>query len=103
LIHGRPDLLHLLVVALLEGARDDADVTALLDQPHALHPGLPQPRAGDGPGEAAADDGDGDLVAARLALGRVVDETGELALRCDVLVGAVGAQPLGALERVLLP
>ena len=55
-------------------------------------------------GEAAADEGDGDLVVERLALGPrdvgVVEVVGEPPVELEVLVVAVGAQALVALAGV---
>ena len=81
-----------------------ADVAALLDDADVVDAGLLEPGAGDEAGEAAADQGDGDLGADRVPLGpagrrgrRVVGEgPGGL----DVLLVAVLAQPLVALGPV---
>ena len=82
-----------------------AEVAAALDDADVVDAGLLQPRAGDEAGEAAADDRDRDLVDARRALDRrdvrVVEEVGEPAGRLEVLVVAVGPQPLVALLAVL--
>ena len=82
-----------------------AEVAALLDDPDVVDAGLVQLGAGDQPGESAADEGDGDLVDQRLALGRldvgildvVLEDPGDL----DVLLVAVGPQPLVAFLAVL--
>jgi hypothetical protein len=75
-----------------------AEVAALLDDAHVLDAGLLQPRAGDEPGEAAADDGDRHVAGLRRAPGDrgvgVVEVVGEAAGEAEVLVVAVRTQPL---------
>ena len=81
-----------------------AEVAALLDDADVVDAGLAEPGAGDQPGEPAADEGHGDLVDQRLALGGfdvgVLEVVGELAGHLDVLLVAVGSQALVALELV---
>ena len=84
-----------------------AEVAALLDEPDVGDPGLLQAGAGEQPAEASADDDHLDLIGDRVALDRldvgIVDVVGEAALHLDVLVVAVGPQPLVALLAVLGP
>ena len=84
-----------------------ADVAALLDDADVVDAGLLQPGTGDEPGEPAADERDRHLVGQRVALDarrcRVLEVVGELADGLDVLLVAVGAQPLVTLRGVLLP
>ena len=82
-----------------------AEVAALLDDADVADPGVLQTGAGEQTAEAAADDDDVDLVEQRVALERldvrVVEVVGELPGDLDVLLVAVGAQPLVALGAVL--
>ena len=80
-----------------------AEIAALLDDAHILDAGLDQPRAGDQAREAAADEGEGDVVGLRFARreGRVgvVEIVGELVRdagyigRCRRRAGACRARP----------
>jgi hypothetical protein len=83
-----------------------AEAAALLHDPHILDARFPQPCAGHQPGEPAADEGEGDVVAFGLALGqrcvRVAEQVRELPGQLEVLVIAVGPQPLGPLAGVAL-
>ncbi len=82
-----------------------AEVAALLDDADVVDAGLLQLGAGDQPGEPTADEGDGDLVEQRLALGRldvrildvVLEDPGDL----DVLLVAVGRRRLSRSSRYL--
>ena len=81
-----------------------AEIAALLDDADILDAGFGQPRGGGKPGKAAADEGEGDVVGLGIArrdrrIG-IVEIMGELTLDLDILVVAVGAQPLVALLRV---
>ncbi len=84
-----------------------ADIAALLDDAHAVDPGLLQAGAGDQPGESAADERHGHLVEQRFAGHRrhvrVVEVVGERPDRLDVLLAAIGSQPLVPLGPVLRP
>ena len=81
-----------------------AEIAALLDDADVLYPGFGQPRGGSKPGKAAADEGESDVIGLRCArrdrrIG-IVEIMGELAFELEVLVVAVGAQPLVALLHV---
>ena len=83
-----------------------AEIAALLDDADILDAGFRQPRGGGEPGKAAADEGEGDVVGLGIArrdrrVG-IVEIMGELSLDLDILVVAVGAQPLVALLHVFL-
>ena len=82
-----------------------AEVAALLDDADVVDARLLEPGAGDEAGEAAADEGDGDVVGLGLALdpGRVgVGEVvGQVVGQLQVLVVAIGPQPLVPLLGVL--
>ena len=84
-----------------------AEVAADLDDPHVVDARLLQPRAHAQPREAATDQRDGHVVEPRLALDPlgvgIVEHRGEPARRLEVLVVAVGPQPLVALLAVLDP
>ncbi len=83
-----------------------AEVSGLVDDADIVDTRLFQPRARDEACEPAADEREGDVVALGLPLDDrrvgVVEIVRELAREPDVLVVAVGAQPLGALLGVLL-
>ena len=83
-----------------------AEIAALLDDADIPDAGFRQPRGGGKPCKAAADEGEGDVVGFGIARGDrrigIVEIMGELSLDLDVLVVAVGAQPLVALLHVLL-
>ncbi|MHC2243038.1 hypothetical protein ACVJH7_002345 [Bradyrhizobium elkanii] len=82
-----------------------AEIAALLDDADILDPGLGQPRRSGEPGEAAADEGEGDVVGLRRALNDrrvgIVEIMRELALDLEILVVAVGTQPLVAFLLIL--
>ena len=84
-----------------------AEVAADLDDPHVVDARLLQPGAHAQPREPAADQRDGDVVEARLAvepLGiAIVEHRREPARGLEVLVVAVGPQPLVPLLAVLDP
>lgn len=84
-----------------------AHVTAAFDQAHIGYAGLGQPGTGGQPGEPGADDGHCDLVGDRVALGAlgvgVVAKVSEGAGGLEILVAAVGAQPLVPLGSVSCP
>ena len=78
-------------------------VAAALDEPEIVDPGLAQASTGDEPGEAAADDRHGHLLADSGSIlplhVRVVEQVGEPPGRLQVLVVPVGSEtlvPLGA-------
>jgi len=84
-----------------------AEIPALFDDPDPLHARLPQPRAGEQPAEAAADDEHVDAVVERLAAEsglrvRIGGVAGELAAGRTVLAAAVGADAAGPLDAVAL-
>ena len=83
-----------------------AEVAALLDDADIPDAGFGQPRGGGEPGKAAADEGEGDVVGLRLARGDrrigVVEIMRELPRDPEILVVAVGAQPLVALLQIFL-
>ena len=83
-----------------------AEVAALLDDPDVVDAGLAQSRPGEQASEAAADDQHLDLVEQRLAFDRldvrIVDVVPVLPGDLDVLLVAVGAEPLVAFGAVLL-
>ena len=83
-----------------------AEVAALLDDADVLDAGFREPRGGGEPRKAAADEGEGDVIGLGLARGDrrigIVEIMGELSLDLDILVVAVGAQPLVALLHVFL-
>ena len=83
-----------------------AEVAGLVDDADVVDAGFLQTGAGDEAGEAAADERDGDVIAQGCTLDDRdvgVDEVvPELVLQLDVLVVAVGSQPLGSLLGVLL-
>ncbi len=100
----RLDVTHRTRVAIpVPGA---PEVAALFDDPDVVDAGLAQARAGEQPAEAASDDDHLDLVFQRLALERgnvrVVDVPREVTDDFQVLLVAVGAQSLVALEAILL-
>src|SRR5690606_5153057 len=84
-----------------------ADVAAALDDVQVLHASLAQPRADAQAGEPATDDGDVDVVAHRVPLVRggvwIVEQVGVTTGGLEVLVVAVGPDPLVALDPVTLP
>ena len=83
-----------------------AEVAGLVDDADVVDPGFLDPRARHQAREPAADERERDVVAQRLALDdrhvRVVEVVTELVGQLDVLVVAVGSQPLVALGGVLL-
>ena len=84
-----------------------AEIAALLDDADIFDPGFRQPRRGGKAGKAAADEGEGDVIGFRFArrdrrIG-IVEIVGELSLDLDILIVAVGAQPLVALLQIFLP
>jgi hypothetical protein len=82
-----------------------AEVGAFLDDPHIGHPRFGQPRAGDQPGEPAADEGEGDVVVDGRALGwrerRVEPVSRQGALCSQILRVALGPQAFLALRPIL--
>ena len=84
-----------------------AEVAALLDHPDVGDAGLLQPCAGEQAGEAAADERERHMIVLRFALDdrkvRIVEVVGELILQLQVLVVAVGPQPLRPLLGVPPP
>ena len=83
-----------------------AEVAALLDDADIPDAGFRQPRGGGEPGKAAADEGEGDVVGLRIARGDrrigIVEIMRELPRDAEILVVAVGAQPLVALLQIFL-
>jgi hypothetical protein len=82
-----------------------AEIAALLDDADILDAGLGQPRRSGEPGKAAADKGEGDVIRLRCALDHrrvgILEIMRELALDLEILVIAVGTEPLVALLAVL--
>jgi hypothetical protein len=84
-----------------------AEIAALLDDANVFNSGFRQPRGGGKARKAAADEGEGDVVGPGIARGDgrigIVQIMRELSLDLDVLVVAVGAEPLVALLHILRP
>ncbi len=83
-----------------------AEVAALLDDADILDAGFRQPRGGGEPGKTAADEGEGDVIGLRRArrdrrIG-IVEIVRELPRDLQILIVAVGTQPLVALLQILL-
>ena len=83
-----------------------AEIAALLDDADILDAGFRQPRRGGQPGKTAADEGEGDVIGLRRARGDrrigIVEIVGELSRDLQILVVAVGAEPLVALLQIFL-
>ena len=83
-----------------------AEVAALLDDPDVLDANFRQPRCGGEPGKTATDESEGDVIGFRRArrdrrIG-IVEIVRELPRDPQVLIVAVGTQPLVALLQILL-
>ena len=83
-----------------------AEVAALLDDADILDTGFRQSRGGGEPGKAAADEGEGDVIGLRIARGDrrigIVEIMRELSRDAQILVVAIGTQPLVALLQIFL-
>ena len=83
------------------------EIASLVDQAHIVDPPLLQACASDEAGEAAADEGDGDVVPFPLPLDPlrvgILQVVRQLPLHLEVLVVAVGPEALVALLAVLGP
>ena len=83
-----------------------AEVAALLDDADIADAGFRQARGGGETGKAAADEGEGDVVGLRIARGDrrigIVEIMRELPCDAQILVVAIGTQPLVALLQIFL-